>query len=150
MTCALQDPYIAGSPAHVDRLSRAKILRLESEMLAMPQVDVPITHEFADGVCARTMHMPAGSTIVGKLHKTRHIFFVMQGLVSIYTEFGERRVVAPAMIVSEPGEKRVIYAHTDVVWTNIHATHETDPAKIEEEVIAPSYEALEIALLGRA
>ena len=116
---------------------------------AMPQVDVEITHEFADGVCARTMRLAAGTTVVGKLHKTKHLYFILNGTVLVHHEGGSRELVGPLMVVAEPGEKRVIHAITDVVWTNIHATNETDPAKIEGEVIAPDYEALGVALLGR-
>lgn len=144
-------PLVEGvADAAVKATPRDKVLRLQDEMLRMPQVDIPIEHAFADGVYARTMRVPAGVALVGKLHKTRHLWFLMSGKVTVYTEFGLKTYEAPAMIVSEPGEKRVIVAHTDVVWTNIHATNETDPEKIEREVISPTYDDLEVALLRRA
>jgi hypothetical protein len=50
------------------------------------------------------------------------------------------RVQAPFTLVAQPGAKRVILAHTDVVWTTIHGTDETDLEKIENEFIAKTYE----------
>ena len=54
-----------------------------------------------------------------------------------------KRIIAPYTFVSRPGTKRVGLAHADTVWVTIHATEETDLEKIEEEVIAASYEGLD-------
>jgi hypothetical protein len=51
-------------------------------------------------------------------------------------------------MVSEPGTKRAVYAETDVVWTTIHPTEETDLEKIEEEVIAKTFQEYNTFLLG--
>ena len=142
---AIADPGVCRSRT----AARDRIMAFEALMLTMPQIEVEISHEFADGVCARTMRLLAGTTLVGKLHKTRHLFFILSGTALVSNEAGTRELVGPLMVASDPGEKRVIHAVTDVVWTNIHATNETDPERIESEVIAPDYEALGIALLGR-
>ena len=61
----------------------------------------------------------------------------------VWTEDGMREVAAPFTMVSRPGTKRVGYALEDAVWTTVHATTETDLAKLEAELIAPSRAALE-------
>ena len=54
----------------------------------------------------------------------------------------------PLTMVSPAGTKRAVYAKTDVVWTTIHLTNETDLEKIEEETIAKSYQEYEQFMLG--
>jgi hypothetical protein len=54
-------------------------------------------------------------------------------------------VQAPMTFISQPGAKRVVLIHEDLVWTTVHAnpTDTRDLALIEAAVIAPDYEALE-------
>lgn len=81
------------------------------------------------------MRIPAGTVATGKVHKTLHLNILSQGDVSVLTEDGMKRIQAPCTIVSPPGTKRAVYAHTDVVWTTIHGTHETDLEKLEADLI---------------
>lgn len=132
---------------------REKVLALEAAMKAMPehQVEIKTTHDFAPGLYARSVFIPAGVTVVGKIHRTKHMNMLVQGELSVMTENGVERLHAPCVIVSEPGIKRVGYAHTDCVWTTFHVTEETDLEKLEQELIAPHFEALEgypLSLIG--
>jgi hypothetical protein len=58
----------------------------------------------------------------------------------VLTEDGIKRVKAGATIVSPAGIKRAGYAHEDTIWTTIHGTHETYVDKLEDELIAASFE----------
>ena len=123
--------------------TRAAIDRLEAEMLAMPnQVELETTHHFGDGFYARTVLIPAGTTLVGKVHRGWCFNVLSQGDLTVWIDGAMRRVQAPFEVVSGPGTKRVGYAHTDSVWTCVHETRETDLAKLEAELIeAPLIEA---------
>lgn len=103
----------------------------------------PLEHDFADGLYLRTIHSPAGTLVVGMIHKYAHFCFVESGDVSVLTEDGPVRFQGPRVLRSPAGSKRIVYHHTDVVWRTVHATHETDVEKIEQEIIAPNYAALE-------
>ena len=117
-------------------ITRNKIFELEAAIHRdLPAVDCPVTHHFSDGVYAREMRIPAGTVATGKVHKTLHLNILSQGDVSVLTEDGMKRIQAPCTIVSPPGTKRAVYAHTDVVWTTIHGTHETDLEKLEADLI---------------
>lgn len=111
---------------------------LEAAMLAEPQVTIEPVHRFADGLYAREITIPAGTLLTGKIHRTRHLNIVSQGDISVWSE-GEpvRRIQAPFSFVAEPGTRRVGFAHADTVWTTIHATHETDLARLEAQLIEP-------------
>lgn len=87
----------------VDRESvRANILRLESASRDLPQVDCPLKHHFAPGLYAREIFIPAGSVVVGKIHRHSHINVISQGSAIVVTEFGRMEVSAPYTFVSEP------------------------------------------------
>ena len=88
---------------------------------AMEQAELPLKHSFAPGVYAREMEIPAGTLLIGKIHKHRHHNFLMKGSIIVLTETnGVELLQAPLMIVSEEGTQRIGYAVTDTVWTTIH------------------------------
>lgn len=126
--------------AHVPTL--AEIQRLQAVVGALPQVDMPPVHHFAAGLYGREIHIPAGTVVVGKMHKTQHLNILAAGEITVWTETGMKRVCAPYVMVSEPGTKRVGYAHTDTVWITVHASHETDLDKLEAELIEPETPAI--------
>ena len=64
----------------------------------------------------------------------------MQGEMSILTEDGIKHLKAPHYGITKPGTKRIIYTHTDCIFITVHATEETDVAKIEEQVIAKDFQ----------
>lgn len=137
-------------------VTRDQIMRLQESMLSMLKEsgvahtpgctdDVcPIKHHFAPGLYAREILIPAGTVIIGKIHRHAHVNTISAGRVLVATEFGTEEFKAPHTFVSKPGTKRAVVALEDAIWTTYHPTEETDLAKIEEHVIAPTYEALEL------
>lgn len=124
---------------------REVIRDLEEKMRGMPQIEVPLTHYFSEGVYGREIRMAKGTFLVGKIHKFRAMNVLSQGEVTVLSIDGPMRFKAPHTFVSSPGAKRVIYAHEDAVWTNFHGTDETDVEKIEKHFIAENYD--DIALI---
>lgn len=119
--------------------SSGQIDRLASEMLKLPQVELPTDHFFADGMYARAVYRPAGAVIVGRVHKREHLYIIMSGCVDVTTLDGAVvRHTAPAVIVSQPGTQRVVYAVTDSLCMTVHRTDKTDLSEIEEELVEPS------------
>jgi hypothetical protein len=123
---------------------RESIMALQDYMMGLPdaQLDCPVTHHFAPGSYAREMVIPAGVIIIGKIHRHAHINVVSKGRVRVVTEAGAKIIDAPMTFVSDPGAKRAVFAETETVWTTVHATDETDLDKIEDFVIAKTYEDL--------
>jgi hypothetical protein len=105
----------------------------------------PIDDKYGCCTYAREMTIPKGTLIIGKIHRHEHLNIISKGKVSVATEFGTKYLEAPCTFISEVGLKRAVVAEEDTIWTTIHLTKgncEADLADIEEEVIAPSYEAL--------
>jgi hypothetical protein len=105
----------------------------------------PIDDKYGCGTYAREMLIPKGTLIIGKIHRHQHLNFISKGKVTVYTEFGEKHLKAPCTFISEVGLKRAVYAEEDTLWTTVHLTAhigEENLIKIEEEVIAPTYNEL--------
>jgi hypothetical protein len=127
-----------------EKTVRQKISDLQDAVGKVPQVECPLQHSFIDGVYVRTIFIPAGTVIVGKIHKHSHANILSKGEVSVMTEAGGlERLVGPLTMTSPAGCKRAVYAHTDTTWTTIHRTDETDLEKIEDWVIAKTFEEYE-------
>ncbi len=106
----------------------------------------PLKHSFAPGVYVREIFIPAGTLIVGKIHKHEHPNFLMSGEVLVITEHGgKEHFKAPLSMISPAGTKRFVYAISDAVWITVHENKDNDQdlKKIEEFVIAKSYEEYE-------
>lgn len=131
-----------------DRI-RHNIVTLEQNINAfkkangIPDPECPLTHLFAPGQYARTIFIPQGTLVVGKIHKHAHLNMLMVGSVLVATEEGPKRYDAPRVMVSKAGTKRVLYTATDVIWTTVHLTDKTDLDEIEEELIAKDYAAFD-------
>ena len=112
---------------------REKVNVIEQGLRLIPEqcIEIIPVHYFSPGICAREITIPAGATVVGKIHKYAQLNILSKGDISVLTEDGIRRVQAPFTVVSPPGTKRIAYAHTECVWTTILATEETDVDKIE-------------------
>ena len=125
---------------------RAKIMEFEDRLRNVPGAMVgdcfPLTHKFVDGAYVREIRVPKGTLLTTKIHKICHPYFLLKGDVSVLTETGIVRLKAPYSGITPAGTKRIIYIHEDTVWTTVHVTKEKDLDKIEEEVIANSFEEL--------
>lgn len=121
----------------IDKPTREQINRLESRLLEMPQAEILTEHTFGPGFYARTITLPEGTVLTGKVHATEHIFLLSKGEMTLVTEQGRMTVKAPFQVVARPGTKRAGYAHTESVCTNLHITTETDLAKLEADLIEP-------------
>jgi len=122
--------------------SREQIDRLQSEMVNLPQVELPTEHYFSDGMYCRRVYRNAGTIIVGKVHKKDHFFMCAKGEIIAWSEKGMKTLKAGDIIESKQGTKRVTYAVTDAIGITFHKTDKTDLDDIEAELIEPDATAL--------
>lgn len=115
---------------------RERVFRMEKIMRESPPHVFEVKHHFSKGLYARELFIPKGIVLTGKIHKYANLNIMSKGDLTVLTEDGMVRIQAPFTVVSPPGTKRIAYAHEDTIWTSIHATEETDVAKIEAEVVA--------------
>lgn len=117
---------------------------LENQLIKLDQVEIPTEHQFMGGIYLRSISVPAGTLIIGKRHRHETCNMLLSGVMSIY--IGEdqpnKMLKGPCIFRSDPGSKKMGYAHTDCVFMNLHPTSETDLDKIESEFIIPEEEYL--------
>ena len=119
-------------------LQRNSILELENIMRTMPQMELQTDHYFADGMYARVLFRPAGTLIVGKVHKKEHFYIIAKGCVQVGKEVHK----AGTIIVSSPGTKRAVLALEDSICMTIHRTKKRKLDQIERQLIEPDAKAL--------
>jgi quercetin dioxygenase-like cupin family protein len=116
-----------------------RVLALQSRMLAMPEHQIVIEprHMFANGLYAREVTLPEGSTAVGYRHAQEHICILSKGRVAVVTEEGTQELVAPAMFVVPAGRKNCVHALEETVWTTVHASEAKTPDDAFAALVVP-------------
>ena len=125
---------------------KSLLAEAEKQMQAVDnqhKLDLPVENHFAKDIYGRELFIPAGSLVVGKIHKHSSLNILAQGELILITEEGRKTIKAPYTVASEPGIKRLVYTLTDCTWITVHGTDLTDVEAIEEEFIAKDYSDVE-------
>lgn len=101
---------------------------------------VKIDHALVDGLYLRTMTVGPDTMLGGMVHRKAGLSILSKGEISVLTDQGCTRLKAPWIGIAAANIARLGLTHSDVVWTSVHATTNTDLAKIEEELYAADYE----------
>lgn len=112
-----------------------EIERLQHEMMQMPQAELLTEHYFSGGMYCRKLTRPAGTLIVGKVHKKDHFFLCAKGQIIAWSEKGMVTLNEGDVIASKAGTKRVTLAVTDAIGITFHKTSKTNLDKIEKDLI---------------
>lgn len=112
-----------------------QIEHLQKEMMQMPQAELETEHYFSGGMYCRKLIRPAGTLIVGKVHKKDHFFLCAKGQIIAWSEKGMVTLNEGDVIASKAGTKRVTLAVTDAIGITFHKTNKTNLDKIEKELI---------------
>lgn len=119
---------------------RNSVTALAEELKQFPQEELPVQHEFLDGIYMRTVLMKAGLIVIGKIHKQEHVAIISQGRATVVTEHGVVEMRAPFMFKSPAGVRRALLIHEDMVWTTVHRSDHTDIDRLEEQLIAKDFD----------
>ena len=117
---------------------------MEANQFSIPGDDpsVPLEHMFSDGIYVRTITIPAGMWIMGRIHRREHPNVLVKGSVIMMTENGVEKLIAPQHMMSPAGTKRFLYTLEDTIWTTIHRTDAKTVEEAEEDVVCDSYEEI--------
>jgi hypothetical protein len=122
---------------------RERIMAVETRLLELPQVEIPIEHHFGAGIYARTMIAPRGTVLTGRIYKVPQMIILNAGEITVRSENFNGRIRGPHIYNSPVGAKRFGYCHTEVVWTCLTSVKSTDVESAEKEIYAETYEELE-------
>lgn len=133
-------------PAEVKKNHVNKLLALESAMhRELACYDGTLEHTFhhhCEGVYVREYRIPKGHVVTGKIHRYACINILLKGKIQVSQSDGVTIVEQGAIYISQPGEKKALYAIEDSIMLTTHATHETDQEKLIAEFTVTSDEFL--------
>lgn len=96
-------------------------------------------HFWLPGLYLRVLTLPAGATVVGKIHKYEHRLFVLKGHAEVVDCFSRFDVHTGYAGISPAGAKRAIYCFEETTFLTVHKnpSNTRDLDRIEAEHIAP-------------
>jgi len=107
----------------------------------LEEYNPPVDHLFCKGMYARRNVVPAGMTVITKVHTREHICIVLYGTCHIYDQDGIRSVVTgPDMFVTKVGTVRAIYCATETSWINVHWSDTDSVDEIESQIFEETYD----------
>ena len=89
-----------------------------------PRVTLDAEHYFIEGVYVRSLFIPAGTVLVGKIHNKETISILTKGTLQVTNGDAIKVVTAGHIVVEQPGVKRAGYALTDCIFVNIFKDEE--------------------------
>lgn len=128
-------------------LVRQFIRSMAADLLVLPGAlaGLPVEHLALGGMLTRTMFIPKGTLLAGKIHRLDCINIVAQGDISILTEHGSGRMVAGQRAISPAGTQKLGFANEDTIFINVFRTDETRLEHIEDAIAWPSFDAFDRA-----
>jgi hypothetical protein len=119
--------------------SVTQIRALEARLKQFPQIPGvdKATHYFGLDTYVREYRQPAYTIVIGKMHSKDHVFAIIAGEVTVISPEGTQRIRAPYVTESRAGIKRIVIAHSDVIFLTVHPnpTNTRDLAQLERELI---------------
>ena len=137
--------------AHVNALFvptvplRDRIEAYEEFVKDHPQLNIPVKHEFIEGLYKREIIFPKGTLATGRLHPVDHMDVMLEGSMLIATEDGMKRIDAPMRLISKAGHKKAGIALTRTRWISYHPTSATTVEEVEAEIFVDDYSDLELS-----
>lgn len=98
--------------------------------------DISIIHHFGGGTYAKETLIPKGVRLTQHVHSYDHLSILAKGDVEVEVDGQVFGFVAPACITIKAGAQHSVTALTEAVWYCVHSTEETDPLKVDAELMA--------------
>lgn len=116
----------------MDERALARVRSIESAMMALDQVQMPVHHTIHGGVYTRSVRIPVGVMLAGALIKVPTTIIV-SGDVTVWANDQTMRVRGYRVLVGSAGRKQVFVAHGDTDMTMMFATSATSVDEAERE-----------------
>jgi hypothetical protein len=150
---SLKDPEVLAryeeSQGALERIHAVHVMQEELKQLPQVQEVFDAIHHFSPGIYTRECHIPADTFVIGKTHRHAHPTFMTKGKCKMW-DVGAGTppeiMEAPRHWTSVPGAKRVLYALEDCVFFTCHASEETDLEVLEDQLIVPESEAMQLTI----
>ncbi len=116
----------------MDERAIAYVRSIESSMMSMDQVQMPVHHTIHGGVYTRSVRIPVGVMLAGALIRVPTTIIV-NGDVTVWANHQTMRVRGYRVLIGSVGRKQVFVAHDDTDMTMMFATAATSVDEAERE-----------------
>ncbi len=103
--------------------------------ISLDEAGVGVHHHFCAGLYAKETFIPAGVMLSQHKHCFDHLSILASGSALVEVDGEEKEFFGPCVLEIKANKEHCVTAITDVVWYCLHATEETDPDKIDHELI---------------
>jgi len=110
---------------------------ITKEFLEHPQVECPVTHNFAPDIYIREIFMPADTVVIGHKHLTEHFNVILKGKCRVMIGDVVEELTAPCTFVSGAGSQKIVNVLEDCIWQTVHSNPDnaTDIATLESRYV---------------
>jgi len=110
---------------------------ITKEFMEHPQVECPVTHNFAPDIYIREIFMPADTVVIGHKHLTEHFNVILKGKCRVMIGDVVEELTAPCTFVSGAGSQKIVNVLEDCIWQTVHSNtdNETDIETLESRYV---------------
>ena len=110
---------------------------ITKEFLEHPQVECPVTHNFAPDIYVREIFMPADTVVIGHKHLTEHFNVILKGKCRVIIGDVVEELTAPCTFVSGAGSQKIVNVLEDCIWQTVHSNPDnaTDIETLESRYV---------------
>ena len=110
---------------------------ITKEFMEHPQVECPVTHNFAPDIYIREIFMPADTVVIGHKHLTEHFNVILKGKCRVMIGDVVEELTAPCTFVSGAGSQKIVNVLEDCIWQTAHSNPDnaTDIETLESRYV---------------
>lgn len=110
---------------------------ITKEFMEHPQVECPVTHNFAPDIYIREIFMPADTVVIGHKHLTEHFNVILKGKCRVMIGDVVEELTAPCTFVSGAGSQKIVNVLEDCIWQTVHSNpdNENDIETLESRYV---------------
>jgi mannose-6-phosphate isomerase-like protein (cupin superfamily) len=96
---------------------------------------IGLRHHFGGGTYIKETLIPAHKILTQHVHEHDHLSVLCMGEARVTVENESVVYRGPCVIKIDAGHAHKVESLTEVIWLCVHATDETDPDKVDAEVV---------------
>jgi len=110
---------------------------ITKEFMEHPQVECPVTHNFAPDIYIREIFMPADTVVIGHKHLTEHFNVILKGKCRVMIGDVVEELTAPCTFISGAGSQKIVNVLEDCIWQTVHSNPDnaTDIETLESRYV---------------
>lgn len=99
---------------------------ITKEFMEHPQVECPVTHNFAPDIYIREIFMPADTVVIGHKHLTEHFNVILKGKCRVMIGDVVEELTAPCTFISGAGSQKIVNVLEDCIWQTVHSNPDNE------------------------